>query len=325
MRVLKNTIFEKNMAISELFLNSIRCESEGFFDKFFAHLVDSGFDKEKVTEAFCSFTNSKYKKPPKGRLLPSISPPSTDDENKGKEKPVIVIDYTAKVCALFGDFKKTYVDFKDNVLRKTPGIKGSRNKNLGVFWMIARGRMGEMESALRKAGIKYRKVRRAAYQKEFEGVSPPAQSSSSENEDEKKDEKPQAASSASTPAKTKMTCIRNKWRNIEEKETGFIVVKLPIGEDGKKTIVCVGLQDEDECPDKKGLSSVVCLDDACVAECKKRGWKYFSKGREGSKILGALMRDGGNKPLARELKGILTRTPRPMDSSGEEGSSSDDE
>jgi hypothetical protein len=70
---------------------------------------------------------------------------------------VIIENYSDKCHAIFGDFGKTYVKFKDEVLKTNSWVKYNDKLEFGVGWVIAKGpkdaNIGEIRSALRAKKI----------------------------------------------------------------------------------------------------------------------------------------------------------------------------
>lgn len=75
-------------------------------------------------------------------------------------------------------------------------------------------------------------------------------------------------------APKKLTAKKNDHGNYEEADTGIIFVELPVGADGKKINVAVGIQNPDS--DEMGIESVNPLDSDMITECKDKSWRYLT-------------------------------------------------
>jgi hypothetical protein len=89
----------------------------------------------------------------------------------GQKEVVIVLDYTDKSHAVFGDFGKTHVSFKDNYLKQNKHFSYHGNNNslqFGAGWtMRDKTKLDDLRKALKKANIPFREVNLKDYLKEM--------------------------------------------------------------------------------------------------------------------------------------------------------------
>ena len=264
---------------------------------------------------------------------------------------VLVLNYGAKSHALFGDFNKTHTSFKDSFLKETSWIKPNGRLAFGFGWVVMqKAKLDEVKQALSEYSIEYREVERKDYEKEIRSGQKSKAKSVSETEEGSEDEstevkvksktkpekeKPKAAPAkkAAPPAKKakpakkeekeKPKAVKNDWGNIEEPNSGFIFMMLPVGTKGKKVPVAVGWQDPDADEDQKGLASVLPFDEELEYECTQKKWRYLTE-----EMIETIR--GSNPDLAGRLEEMRTRDldeedEWPDEGSDEEGEGEDEE
>jgi len=75
------------------------------------------------------------------------------------------------------------------------------------------------------------------------------------------------------PAKISYSAKINKWDNLEEENTGFVFLQLPVGYGGRTIPVAIGTQDY--MAETKGLKSVINLDAADISICARYQWRVL--------------------------------------------------
>jgi len=255
---------------------------------------------------------------------------------------VLVLNYGAKSHALFGDFNKTHTSFKDSFLKETSWIKPNGRLAFGFGWVVMqKARLDEVKQALSEYSIEYREVERKDYEKEIrsgqkskaKSVSEAEEGSEDENTEVKEKPKEAPAKKAAPPAKKstkskgsessgssssrggRSKAKKNDWGNIEEPDSGFIFMMLPVGTKGKKVPVAVGWQDPDADEDQKGLASVLPFDEELEDECTQKKWRYLTE-----EMIETIR--GSNPDLAGQLEDMRDRD---LDEEDEGSEGSDEE
>ena len=227
-----------------------------------------------------------------------------------KGQVVLVMNYTARSHALFGDFKTTYSNFKDMYLTLNKNLYSPNSRLVfGFGWILkVKSKVDELKAELKAQGIKFREVDMEVYLAEVKAAelkteeAPSIDDSPSESEEEqqppspppktKKSSKPAPVKakkvSKAAPAKTKKTSkvvdsppkknkiAKNDWGNFED-DNGFVFTKLPIGKKGRKMIVAVGYQNPEPSDVEEGLATVLPFDEGLEEECADRGHKYLTE------------------------------------------------
>lgn len=172
------------------------------------HLISSGIDEDVIDKCLSSF---KAPSSTQRRMLPPNASDSKREpariidagsaslrQTHNGDEVIIVMNYGAKSHAVFGDFNKTYVKFKDEYLKKTPWIKPNGKLAFGFGWVVMnKDKVGEIESALKDKNIPFRKVDRKEYEKEIRSK----QKSEGSTEEEDSDSEPQEVVKPPPPAK----------------------------------------------------------------------------------------------------------------------------
>ena len=241
---------------------------------------------EPVTQP-TSFNNSNYDNPPFEKCPQNWS---------GDTKVVLILNYTPKTHALFGDFGKTYSKFKDSFLSPTKWMSYNDKLFFGPGWvMMQKTNLTELIKALNAAKISFRVVEKVDFEKE---VKVKVKSSPSEAKKEPSDAKPEVKPktemipSKSLPEKigtkiekksatttgeiSKEKIKKNQWGNYEGSETGVVFDKLPVGKDGRLLNIVVGIQDPEPKKGSKLLDTVLCLQDDYREDSISRGYKILT-------------------------------------------------
>lgn len=154
-------------------------------------LLDKGVDKDIVDSVFSCNTDEEDSTPvPTKRFLPSntgavsTAPRTTDTsstyssveyqpiekypQDYSDGKVILVLNYGKMSHALFGDFGKRHVKFKDTFLMKDSTlVKFNSGLRYGPGWTIVnKSRYGEVTKALENAKIKFRVVENDEFLKE---------------------------------------------------------------------------------------------------------------------------------------------------------------
>lgn len=253
---------------------------------------------------------------------------------------VMVTSYTPKSNALFGDFKKRYESFKDEVMKVKKDIfKPNGKLQFGFGWTFEKSKTADVEKMLKKHKVEFRKVTHEDYMKEIFGDDENTNQSDTEkpkkskkaasvevDEDDEKPprklpskkatEKKKAKESDSEEVEEKKTkkstgeleLEKNAWGNMEEENTLISFHKLPVGAKGKEVYVAVGYQDQDEPKSKKGISSLLPLTTDLEEVCQEKEWKYLTEDML-SKI--------SDKELKKQLKLLREKIPQEEESEAE--------
>ena len=293
----------KSIAESAAMRDAIEAVVNDHVEMLIAHLVNQGIDRDQIEAALDTYGGEgapakKQKKFPltkknKAKIVDGGAPAAAADKAKPTiTKPTIMTDYSAKAHALFGDFRSgDLATFKDSVLTakgedKLPGLKANSRLAYGFGWVFssAEDKIDELRAKLDEYNIEYDEISRADYEsanapakKEKKKAAPAAAKKTLKKEAPapaaKKGKKAPPAKKGKKAVVTKMQCKKNKWGNIEEKNTGLIVLpKVDVGEE--KVNIVVGYQDDQT--KEKGLDSVLPLDEACEGVCKENNWTYLT-------------------------------------------------
>lgn len=174
-------------------------------------LLDKGVDKDIVDSVFSTVEEGEEVEStpvPTKRFLPpntgsaSTTVRTTDTYNSAEYQPtekypqdysdgkvILVLNYGKMTHALFGDFGKRYVKFKDTFLMKDSTLVGyNANLRYGPGWTIkSKARYGEVTKALENAKIKFRVVEDGEFIKECQERK---NSAPKENDESSSDEEP---------------------------------------------------------------------------------------------------------------------------------------
>ncbi len=227
------------------------------------------------------------------------------DWSKRTSNCVIITDYSDKSQAIFGDFAKTYVKFKDEFLKNQKWATYNKELAFGPGWVIIKGNdsnLAELRQALRTRKIIAKQYTRDDFIKELKENEKESGSSSSSSEEEpekeikkdskkeepkkevKKDSKKEEPkkevkkdSKKEEPKKEESKKIsKNKWGNNAD-ENGFVYMKLPVGPKGKESAYVVGYQNLEPQDGEKGLDTVNRLDEALEEEATQLGLKIMTE------------------------------------------------
>ncbi len=198
-----------------------------------------------------------------------IEPKENFSVSHKNSEVVIVLNYGPRSHAIFGDFGDTNRHFKDNYLVKQDWIKANSKLAFGFGWVIMQKyKLEDIKKALNDMNVVYREVERVDYEREVRN----SKSLPSELPEELAEE-----DAPKEETKKKFKAVKNKWGNIEEFDSGFIFMKLPVGSNNKNIAVAVGLQDSDADKNMKGLLSVLPFNEELEEECKIKGWRYLTE------------------------------------------------
>jgi len=251
----------------------------------------------------------------------------------GTGKVVLVLNYSDKSHALFGDFGKTYVKFKEDYLDKQKWLSGNGRLHFGHGWILkVKDKVGDLRTALNNAGIKFREVERPKFESEIASGSSVEEKEAESPENSPKpvpkkvaDKKtavtkpsPKAAPPKASKPAPKAKIPKNAWGNHEEEDTGFVYHRLPVGPKGKMIPVVIGIQDPEPEDDLSGLETVIPLTDDFIAEIEERGKKYLTA----EMIELVRKRD---KDLAEQLDDLQSRADDDDDDLDDEDDDLDDE
>ncbi len=114
-------------------------------------------------------------------LRPNITKKITDTKDsetrenlrvKCEDEVVIVLNYGPKSHAIFGDFAKKHVIFKDNYLKKTSWVKANNRLAFGFGWVVMnKSKLGELKKAFNRFNIEYRTIKKRDYENEIRTTS----------------------------------------------------------------------------------------------------------------------------------------------------------
>jgi hypothetical protein len=86
----------------------------------------------------------------------------------GSGKVIIVIDYGPRSHALFGDFGKTYVKFKDHYIKNQQWLRYNGGLAFGQGWVITKKEMlGDLRNTLKNENIPFQEYTKPAFEKEM--------------------------------------------------------------------------------------------------------------------------------------------------------------
>lgn len=182
---------------------------EGFFTLVASlrqRMENEGISQEVVDKIIGSPSEGETVSVPQGRFLqPNTSAPisnatknNTNEKAKadatatnkavswiGKTEVVVILDYSDKENAIFGDFVKAYNSFKDKYLKDNHWFRYHNKLVFGAGWrMLDKTKMPELRKAFKAANIPFREVTRKDYEKESSsGKSTPNIEEVSDNEE----------------------------------------------------------------------------------------------------------------------------------------------
>jgi hypothetical protein len=108
----------------------------------------------------------------------------------GKSDVVLVLNYTDKTHALFGDFAKTHLGFKNDFLKQTSWMKYNQTLAFGPGWIVIdKIKVAELRKALKSKNIAFREVEKDEFVKELSKTKTVAEISESLEEEVKKSKK----------------------------------------------------------------------------------------------------------------------------------------
>jgi hypothetical protein len=233
-----------------------------------------------------------------------------------EEKIVLIVDYSSKSHALFGNFDKSHINFKNDVLSKNNWLKFSQNLAFGAGYTIVKNKIDELRSFLEEYKIEYRELSFDEFKKEginqdntknntdsTHGTNSTHGTSIKDNikkesiDNIKKESidniNNEITINISPQKKNQKKITRNKWGNFENSD-GFVVQKLFI--EGRSEIIVIGKQNTNLDHDVKGIKSVVLLSEDLKHRAKKQ-YKYLD-----NEIIKKIKKT--DKELAEELSSI---------------------
>jgi|SRR5579862_272849 hypothetical protein len=233
-----------------------------------------------------------------------------------EEKIVLIVDYSSKSHALFGNFDKSQVlaNFKNDVLSKNNWLKFSQNLAFGAGYTIVKNKIDELRSFLEEYKIEYRELSFEEFKKE--GVNQDNTKNSTHSISTKDNIKKESIDNIkkesidnaknednninneitiniSPQKKNQKKITRNKWGNFENSD-GFVVQKLFI--EGRSEIIVIGKQNTTLDYDVKGIKSVILLSEDLKHRAKKQ-YKYLD-----NEMIKKIKKT--DKDLAEELSSI---------------------
>ena len=239
------------------------------------HLIASGLDKDVIEKVFSSYDstallNTKYE---------------LDDGE------VLIIENYGNYCHIvYGDFKDTYSTFRTEYLKSQSWLTYNTNIRFNkIFnccaWVIkVNDKLPEFEKALTKKNINYTKIDRKKFEEHLlkGGKKLSSKTKFQKTEPEKIESSPKQETKTQKlpPSKgknNKLIIKKNKYGNRVESLTELVFLALPVGKDGKKIGIVIGLQDNDPEEDSKGLDTILPLGEDEIEICRKRKWKYLTK------------------------------------------------
>lgn len=221
------------------------------FEKLRTSLENEGVDSDILDKVFLG--KKTVSRPPPAIFVKKK--PNKPVKRPQDEKIYIVLNFN-KSHAVFGNFEKEPLKgIKEERLSNLPWIKYISNRlAFGPgFTLLDRTKLPDLEAIFQDESLEYEKVERDVFQKLF---------TSRVQKNDSSDDSDQGSSGT-----TRLKARKNKWDNIQEKDTKFIFVKIQ-GE-----WVAVGTQDRKA--DTKGLDSVIRLTPEQEEECKKRNWSFL--------------------------------------------------
>lgn len=231
----------------------------------------------------------------------------------GKSDVVIITDYTAKEHAIFGDFVKAYVQFKDKYLKVNGWFQYHAKLAFGAGWrMLDKTKLPDLRKALKAAKIPFREVTRDEFTNEITAKNSPADVAEISGDDGEQVEKTTAkkvtakqstkveTKKTETPApsskkitkpsakvepekkaapkeepKSKPKILKNSYGNFEEEGTGLVFMKLPVGAGGKPLNVCVGYQFPSTQKGEKGHETIYALTEEHIEAAAQNSHKIL--------------------------------------------------
>lgn len=216
----------------------------------------------------------------------------------GKPDVVLVLNYTDKSHALFGDFVKTHASFRNDYLNVQSWLIFNKFLAFGAGWIVKdKTKAADLRKALKAAKIPFREVEKDVFVSELKEtnntvVAETSESTESEAKKPKKSEpepvkpktvektevKPSKSTKEVEPVKPKgkvepppkkvepkkaeadpsSKIKKNEWGNLAD-ESGLVFKKLPIGEKGKTVAVIIGYQNPEPEGGESELESVLPL------------------------------------------------------------------
>lgn len=201
----------------------------------------------------------------------------------GAKTITLILDYSDKAHALFGDFNGDFERFKNDVLVKMWWIAPAPRLARGPGWLVTeKGMLSELEELMQEYGIPCDKMSTMEITEDDQECEISSDgdddiSLTNSEEEEKCFEQEQEEEVVVTKTEPrKPMCRKNEWGNLEEEHTGFVFKKLPVGVDGAPVGIVLGYQDPDVV--EKGIESIAPLDMDQEAECRLYGWTHLSRG-----------------------------------------------
>jgi len=165
----------------------------------------------------------------------------------GKPEVVVIIDYSDKVHAIFGDFVKTYVSFKNDYL-KPNNFRYGKGLMFGAGWtLLDKTKLSDLRKALKNAHIPFRELKKDMYIKELSSKNGSTVTEISETSAEKS-ETSEDKITQSKPSSTKKS--NEKVEEVSKKDD-----KKGIKKDNKKEEVKEKIKEPAKKSEAKGSTS----------------------------------------------------------------------
>jgi len=181
-------------------------------------------------------TSSQEDRPTKANCTPQNAPESLAQKWVGKPDVVLVLNYTDKSHALFGDFAKTHLGFKNDYLKQQNWLIFNQSLAFGPGWVIRdKTKVGELRKALKSKNIAFRELEKDEFVKELtKTVTEISESVEDEPKSTKKVEPPKSKSKSS---ETKTSETKSKTVKEPEVHKEKTEVKKTETKEVKKTEV----------------------------------------------------------------------------------------
>ena len=262
---------------------------------------------------------SKQSIPIRANCTAQNSPNNLTQKWFGKPEVILVLNYTDKSHALFGDFAKTYLGFKNDYLKQQKWMIFNQSLCFGPGWVVRdKAMVVELRKALKSNKISFREVEKDIFVKELtKKAIEISDTSSDESKMTKKEVQVAETISSKTkkvePKETKKVepvapkIKKNQWGNFADDQSGLVFKKLPIGEKGKQVTIIIGYQNPSPGDDITGIESVLPLTSDHLEEAAEKH-SYQTMTDEIIKTVKKL-----DKDLAEQLQNIQKRTLEDVD------------
>ena len=227
-------------------------------------------------------------------VTPNTFTNSVDDKKKLKldwadtKDVVLVVNYTEKSHALFGDFNKIYSTFKSKFL-----VKNAKEAELafGSGWIIFKNneKLSALKTALKSNKITYLTYERKEFEEAIKSSEYPVTNSSTQrsfpscttatistNNPEKVSIGKGTSDPGSKVSLEKEKIVKNRCGNFEGTETGLVFEQLPLGDNGKKQTYVIGIQNPDPIKGARLYGAILPLSEDGMNEANKRGYRVLT-------------------------------------------------